>query len=165
MKITLAELAQIKLKQKYIKTNKDKFYKCLGLVAFFRSHNMWPTLSHCWLYLNAPTSGSQGKLNSWLLSMSSSIEYPVLWILGRGWSFHLTRYFKYSLFRVFLATCVSKICSISKGCARGICLIHVLSSFLVSLVHLSEPSSSSKTVYGYKSATLKMDEIPTPRGN
>ena len=99
--------------------------------------------------------------------MSSSTDLPIFCNIpsviqvqsSSGLSFHLIKYWKYSCPLVLLNTLLSNIFSGCNVCAGGSCSFHSICSFSADLS--SAPSSS----YLYKSATLKMGDIPTSGGN
>jgi hypothetical protein len=84
-----------------------------------------------------------------LLSMSSYMVFPCLFISvsvsqlasSTGWSFHLTKYSKYSFRLVFLPTLLSSMHSIYGLSATDICFIHWITGFSFSTL-------ASSALYG-----------------
>jgi hypothetical protein len=102
-----------------------------------------------------------------LLSMSSYTICPCFCISSSfsqltssiGWFFHLNRYSKYCFRLVFLPARLSSIRSICGFSTTGNCFIHWINGCL------SFPYSASPSLYGYKSETLNIRDIPMPSGN
>ena len=104
-----------------------------------------------------------------LLSMRSSTELPSFCSMPSitqvasavGWCYHFTKYWKYSCPLVFLNTFLSKIFSGCNSFAVGNCFTQSISCVYWSCA----VSYTTLPSYLYRSATLKIGDIPTSGGN
>ena len=136
---------------------------CRSFCNFF--NNLWKSL----FWPHALAWDSQDKILHGIVPMISSTKLPIFCIIASiiqvtssiGWSFHFTKYWKYSCPLVFLYNLLSKIFSSYSGFVVGNCFIQSNSCsswyFVASSVSLSS--------YLYKSTTLKIEDIPMSRDN